>query len=55
MIMLIDVIILVAMSVCLFIVQNLTEILHLPGVEDQTALRNDINVQIIGYKAFKYV
>jgi signal recognition particle subunit SRP68 len=35
------------------IVQNLSEILHLPGVEEQATLTHDINAQILGYKAFK--
>jgi len=35
------------------IIQNLMEIAHLPGLEEQKALCKDISVQIIQYKAFR--
>lgn len=37
------------------LIQSLAEIPNLPGIEDDEALEKDINAQIIGYKAYRYV
>jgi len=42
------------MSVCVDL-QNLSDIIHLPGFEDQVSLCSDINSRILCYKAFKSV
>ncbi len=38
---------------CLFSVQNLQEIPSLPGLEDDDDLCQDVQTQILGYKAFR--
>ena len=37
----------------MFFLQSLSEIPNLPGIEDDETLEQDINAQVLGYKAFR--